>query len=222
MKKITSIILLTVFGILPSSAHAVVNSINGLTDAGQLLVSPGSNAVNSMHMDIIQFGTDTHRFRWDGSPWRVNQGGTGLLTPPSLGQLLVGDGLDGYALMATSTLGLVPYSGATEDVNLGDHTLILNGAPLISAGGMVFNGDLIFGGSSLNLRDELNGFEMHVAIPSPNAITFFGDNVGTTTVTFGLIGQSDKTCFNTKNTDGNDISFYFVGISMVIENNLCR
>ena len=221
MKKIISIILLTVFGILPSSAHAVVNSINGLTDAAQLLVSPGSNAVNSMHMDIIQVGTDTHRFRWDGSPWRVNQGGTGLLTLPSLGQLLVGDGLDGYTLMATSTLGLVPYSGANSDINLGDDFGIVAGRLDVNEG-IVFNGDLIFGGSSLNLRDELNGFEMHVAIPSPNAITFFGDNVGTTTVTFGLIGQSDKTCFNTKNTDGNDISFYFVGISMVIENNLCR
>jgi hypothetical protein len=45
----------------------------------------------------------------------------------------------------------------------------------------------------------------------------------TTTIEFGAIGHSDShACFNTKNTDGGDISFYFVGTSMVVENNTCR
>lgn len=45
----------------------------------------------------------------------------------------------------------------------------------------------------------------------------------TTTVNFGEAGSAgSKACFNTKNTAGSDISFYFVGTSMVVESNLCR
>lgn len=45
----------------------------------------------------------------------------------------------------------------------------------------------------------------------------------TTTATFGEVGATtSKACFNTKNTAGSDISFYFVGTSMVVENNLCK
>jgi len=45
----------------------------------------------------------------------------------------------------------------------------------------------------------------------------------TTTVNFGEVGVSTShACFNTKNTAGTDISFYFVGTTMVVENNLCR
>ncbi|MFA6459339.1 MAG: hypothetical protein WCV79_03015 [Candidatus Paceibacterota bacterium] len=45
----------------------------------------------------------------------------------------------------------------------------------------------------------------------------------TTTSNFGEVGvTSSKSCFNTKNSVGADISFYFVGTAMVVENNLCR
>ena len=45
----------------------------------------------------------------------------------------------------------------------------------------------------------------------------------TTTVNFGEVGNiTSHACFNTKNTAGADISFYFVGTTMVVENNLCR
>ena len=46
----------------------------------------------------------------------------------------------------------------------------------------------------------------------------------TTTVNFGEVGiTTSYACFNTKNTAGDDISFYFnAGNAMVIEANLCR
>ena len=45
----------------------------------------------------------------------------------------------------------------------------------------------------------------------------------TTTVNFGEVGvSSSHACFNTKNTAGADISFYFVSTTMVVENHLCR
>lgn len=45
----------------------------------------------------------------------------------------------------------------------------------------------------------------------------------TTTTSFGEIGSdTSHACFNTKNTDGDDISFYFVGVEMKVENNVCR
>ncbi len=59
--------------------------------------------------------------------------------------------------------------------------------------------------------------------------TWSGDNIfskgasATTTVNFGEVGESSShACFNTKNTDGGDISFYFVGTSMMVEANACR
>lgn len=53
--------------------------------------------------------------------------------------------------------------------------------------------------------------------------TTFSKGTGTTTVTFGTLGNAaSKACFNTKNTDGEDISFYFVGTTMVVENGLCQ
>jgi hypothetical protein len=55
-----------------------------------------------------------------------------------------------------------------------------------------------------------------------NSIATFAKSSGTTTVNFGDIGGSGKTCFNTKNSAGTSISFYFVGTSMVVENNVCR
>jgi hypothetical protein len=55
------------------------------------------------------------------------------------------------------------------------------------------------------------------------ANTFDQGAVGTTTVNFGHMGSSTShVCVNTKNTDGADISFYFVGTSMVVENNACQ
>jgi hypothetical protein len=50
-----------------------------------------------------------------------------------------------------------------------------------------------------------------------------GGTSATTTTSFGKIGDAtSKSCFNAKNTSGDGISFYFVGTSMVVENNLCR
>lgn len=59
--------------------------------------------------------------------------------------------------------------------------------------------------------------------------TWSGENAfsqgasATTTINFGKMGDtSSKACFNTKNTDGADISFYFVGTSMVVETTPCQ
>ncbi len=53
--------------------------------------------------------------------------------------------------------------------------------------------------------------------------TFSKGASATTTVDFGEVGDSSsRACFNTKNTDGNDISFYFVGASMVVESDSCK
>lgn len=54
-------------------------------------------------------------------------------------------------------------------------------------------------------------------------VTISSDGSGTTTVSVGEMGNTNShACFNTKNTDGNDISFYFVGTQMIVENNICN
>jgi hypothetical protein len=43
----------------------------------------------------------------------------------------------------------------------------------------------------------------------------------TTTVDFGALDTTSKTCFNVRNTVGAATSFYFVGTTMVVEANRC-
>lgn len=48
-------------------------------------------------------------------------------------------------------------------------------------------------------------------------------SISTTTSDFGEFGTTTShSCFNTKNTVGGDISFYFVATTMVVENNRCK
>ena len=72
LKSLSIIVLLL---LAPAVTFAGINKLDGLGDTNQLLAT--SSATTTMHMKISNSGTDTHRFDWDGTPWRVNQGGTG-------------------------------------------------------------------------------------------------------------------------------------------------
>jgi hypothetical protein len=64
-----------VVALAPLVSFAGVNKINNLNAGSQFLAT--SSATKTMHMKIANVGTDTHLFSWDGTPWRVDQGGTG-------------------------------------------------------------------------------------------------------------------------------------------------
>jgi hypothetical protein len=267
--------LVAIVSIIPLSTSAAIDSLNGLTAAAQSLVSPGPNATNTMHMDIIQVGTDKHRFRWDGSPWRVNQGGTGLLGAPLFGELLVGNGLGGYNLLATSSLGITATPGGSNGELQFNDNGVFAGLPLVysflgdtvifttsellrlalhTAGGFefiaywneenpsAFTRLIMDDGIDLTISDgvddgALDLFPGSVVLrsseyvelltgpsgfmfrqPSPSILS----EVATTTIYFGDTPQNARTCFNTKNTEGDDISFYFVGTTMVVEESFCN
>ncbi len=61
------------------------------------------------------------------------QGGTGTSTIPTYGQVLMGDGTGKYAPVSTSTFGWVPYTGATADVDLGNHNLAVSGTTTLAS-----------------------------------------------------------------------------------------
>ena len=75
MKKIFAGSLTVVTFLLPTISFAAVNSINGQSGAAQTLATT-SAATTTMHMKIVSSG-NTHTFKWDNSPWTVDQGGTG-------------------------------------------------------------------------------------------------------------------------------------------------
>lgn len=52
---------------------------------------------------------------------------------------------------------------------------------------------------------------------------FNGGASATTTINVGALGTAtSKACFNAQNTAGTNISFYFVGTTLTVENNACR
>lgn len=119
---------------VPFKASAAIDQLNGLTDIIQSLITPGSSATNTMHMDIVPVGTDRHRFRWDGTPWRVDQGGTGATNFVESG-LLVGNG----------TSPVRSFTKATY-VEGGDTTALIVGSPQIE-----LRSDLSDGQSFINV-----------------------------------------------------------------------
>jgi hypothetical protein len=293
MKKSFTLVVSFVIFLSPLSAYAAIDSLSGLTAAAQQLVSPGASATNTMHMDIVQVGADKHRFRWDGTPWRVDQGGTGLLASPVFGQLLIGDGLGGYELIATSSLGVIASAAGSDkeiqfnnagdlgglvaltwDDSLGE--LVLNtdgpGRFYVEVGDETEEGTTVLdidgnsssisflnpysaiwvgpsegGDGSASVRLDFSQIQTEIGVPYKNVIfpdflgeesriglleadqiwsggnTFSKGASATTTINLGEIGDATShACFNTKNTDGQDVSFYIVGTSIVVENNLCQ
>lgn len=74
MKKFLFVISAILFAV-PGVSLAAINSLNGLTGTTQTLATT-SAATSTMHMRILSSGT-SHSFRWDNTPWLMNQGGTG-------------------------------------------------------------------------------------------------------------------------------------------------
>jgi fibronectin-binding autotransporter adhesin len=110
----TSTIIASIFPYASTTA-LTVSGTNGLTLASLTGILQGINGTVSA-----------------SSTLSVAYGGTGLSTSPSYGNILVGNSTGGYALTATSSLGLlgsttaastyVPYTGATNGVNIGAHS----------------------------------------------------------------------------------------------------
>ncbi len=114
-----------------------------------------------------------------------------------------------------------PYMASSTVVSAND----LGGLNLITSNSAALMRFYTGGGADANLRMVIlsNG---NVGIGTAAPVSKFQVTAGasaTTTVNFGEVGTaSSHACFNTKNTVGTDISFYFVGTTMVVENNLCR
>ena len=89
MKKLSAWIFTICFVSIPATSFAALNTLDGLGAKDQFLsAATGTNAV---HMTIINVGTDTHTFQWDGTPVRIDQGGTGVTLLPT--GILAGNGV---------------------------------------------------------------------------------------------------------------------------------
>lgn len=78
MKKILiPLVSVIAFFVVPSVSFAGINSLNGLSTTAQTFAT--STAPNSPHLLVQSSGT-VHTFKWNGTPWLLNQGGTGTTT----------------------------------------------------------------------------------------------------------------------------------------------
>ena len=125
---------------------------------------------------------------------------------------------------ATSNTG--PLLGFRTETAAGASTAYIQGRRVNTPN----NGDtaLVFanqksGALAESLRIDTAGFVgVGTSTPFSRLHVTSGANA-TTTVNFGEVGSAtSKACFNTKNTAGADISFYFVGTAIVTEASLCK
>ena len=242
MKK-TLVTVLSLFSLLiaPASTFAAVNNINGQNGQTQTLAT--TTGATTMHMTIVS-AANTHTFQWDNSPWSVNQGGTGQTTFTA-GALIYGDGTNPLAtdpllswnsgeLLAGRALYFNDYPGEWYiDASGSIDGLFLNSP---DAGSVVSfaapgHGQATFDISAFTNTKKVFSFPDYngtFGLLEANqnwtgANTFDQGPVGTTTVNFGHMGSSTShVCFNTKNTDGQDVSFFIVGTSIVVEANACQ
>ncbi|OGC80570.1 hypothetical protein A2943_03515 [Candidatus Adlerbacteria bacterium RIFCSPLOWO2_01_FULL_51_16] len=242
MKKIYSIIFVVALALsMPIDAQAVIQSLNSQTGQNQTFT-------NDTNVSISSSG-NTHTINWNGllSPTR---GGTGInLNTLPEGSILFNDSgtmsgkdtfwfdKDGsgdgrvFASFFAAATAFELLEGASIDFtsNSGND---LGGITMPASGRYAFFGPqpAILDTNSLtadrdftfpNVSGTFGLLEVDQTWSGAN--TFSKGASATTTVNFGEIGDSTShACFNTKNTDGNDISFYFVGTSMVVENNICQ
>jgi hypothetical protein len=180
MKKTLVFGFALAFSITPLSAFAAVNSINGLTAADQSLVSPNSGATNTMHMDIITVGTDTHRFKWDGTPWRVDQGGTGWANFTA-GALIYGNGTGQLATTTPATLGQILQSNGTFPTWVSTSSLGIVAQAAGSDREIQFNqGGNLSSNSQLKVNINAPGYSpglISPAILGADLISDFGQNI---------------------------------------------
>lgn len=87
-----------------------------------------------------------------------------------------------------------------------------------------FNLDVYNGGAPLAAMTVLQDGKVGIGTTTPRGRFQVSNGLSaTTTVSFGEIGASgSKTCFNAKNNTGSNISFYFVGTTLTVENNECK
>jgi hypothetical protein len=121
---------------------------------------------------------------------------------------------------ATSSTAIANLTTGSQNIMIGNNISF----PSATASGQLNIGNIIYGTGVTGTGSTISNAKIGIGTTSP--LTRFHVTSGasaTTTVSFGEVGNStSKACFNTKNTAGTDISFYFVGTSMIVESNLCR
>ena len=106
----------------------------------------------------------------------------------------------------------MPVSSTPADNTVESYTASLDGNPMLTIYGLA-------DGSG-----DVDTLRFGFGTTSPATYFVVSDsNNATTTVEYGEFGNTGSfVCHNTKNTAGSDISFYFVGTTMVVESNRCN
>jgi hypothetical protein len=205
-------------------------AIQGLNGSGVSVAAGSNETADGASLFLLPGGTSSHIVLKAGAAPSIDP------TPQSV-YISAGnrdsDGEDGGDVVLTAGNG---FGGNGGDVilTIGDLAGPLSeaariGRVVIDGGGA--SGDAAFDTSKIyqdsekvySFPDFSGTFGLLEAVQKWTGINTFSRGASaTTTVNFGEMGDvSSKTCFNTKNTEGVDISFYFVGTQMVVENNPC-
>jgi|SRR6266545_3512806 hypothetical protein len=195
-----------------------------------LITHPAGNDGEIQFNDGGNFGGDA-ALKWDKAAGLLTlstAANDGIRINPSNDEIYFGNGVDfSTTYIATNNSGLTSrrlyISGAASTTNVeigasdGASSALLDTHLLHSAGTPRFAFPDI---PVTNGRGTFGILEIDQTWTGNNT---FSKGTGTTTVTFGTLGDtSSKVCFNTKNTNGQDVSFFIVGTSIVVQSNVCQ
>jgi len=144
-----------------------------------------------------------------------SQGGTGTSTLPSYGQLLIGNSIGGYNLVATSSLGITAGSGGTSNVSTSTQntwSALQVFAGNASSSNFSDFGTAYFGGSatsSFNSAGQLNLANLASALLSVNAS---GQVVATSTIGWNVVKGPPNSIF-AFDQNGNPIATTSIGVN---------